>query len=183
MLAKKLFTLACATGILAWGACFLPPLPIRRPPPPRLDFQGIEVIQVEGTNLSPMHFVDPAELAVSVTKSLNARKNTTGVAAHIPLEGAYHDAVLQITVLGESANPLSTPSSSGTANWTWMVRVAGTLTRRDGVVVWRRTDLLEEVHHPFRGGDETSVRKDPILMNWLSSELGAKIAHEILYGS
>src|ERR1035438_9069294 len=97
MLEKKLLTLACAAGILACGACFLPPLPEHHRPPPlpaRLALAGIQSIRVSVTNTSESHHLDPSDLALAVTKSINELTNETGVSAYDQRYAG--DAVLEI---------------------------------------------------------------------------------------
>ena len=54
MFEKKMLTLCCAIGILAFGACFLPPLPQRQPPPPpiRSGLRGLSNVEVAVANQS-----------------------------------------------------------------------------------------------------------------------------------
>jgi len=47
MVEKKLLTLAGVVGILACGACFLPPLPQHEPPPPPALRAGAEETELE----------------------------------------------------------------------------------------------------------------------------------------
>ena len=183
MLAKKLVTLVCAAGILACGACFLPPLPQHPPPPPprKLDLQGIQSIRVEVTNASEFHHHDPSDLAQAVANAINWRTRETGVNAHIQKEAGDGDAVLAITVLSETATPETTPESDGSTRWSFIVETSATLTKLNGQRVWHETEVNFRVNRSFAQQDPALLWKEPTLAPWLSGALSQRVVYRMLY--
>jgi len=183
MIGKKLVTLACAAGILACGACFLPPLPQHQPPPPAIliDLQGIQSIHVEATNISPSRHLDPDDLAGEAARAINAQSGKAGVSAHAGKEQGDADAVLQITVVNEDVelNPQVTPRGSRGANF--YIKDSATLTRRNGVVLWRETEVRNLIFREISEAAGGEVWKDPAQMNGLDSVLGYKLVFRMFH--
>jgi hypothetical protein len=91
------------------------------------------------TNVSESRHLDPADLATAVVKEVNDRAKYTTMRAEVRKDGAMGDAVLNITLLSETALPVPTRSQSSSAQaerWTFQFTVSSTLTKTDGVVVW-----------------------------------------------
>jgi hypothetical protein len=184
MLEKKLVTLLCAAGILACGACFLPPLPQRPPPPPppHLDLQGIQSIRVEVTNNSESHHLDPSDLAQAVANSINWQGKETRVDVHVQKEACDDDAVLAIVIVNESA-ALGATAAKGDPNKEWLfeVKISATLTRKDGQVVWSETDSGPRFSRKLAQTDPAEVWNDPIVRNSLTLALGNRLVYRMLY--
>ena len=139
MLKKKLVTLACAVGILACGACFLPPLPehLPAPPPVQLELQGVHRIHVVVENASPAHHLDSDKLASWIAvraKSLGRSKKVTAFGGP---SAPDQDGELKVTVLSETATPAQNAKKDGSAEWTFQVNVSAELRNTAGVSVWR----------------------------------------------
>src|SRR5271170_4257207 len=134
MLTRKLLTLTFAVGTLAWGVCFLPPLPHRTPHPPpiHIDLKGIQSIRVVAKNSSDSQHLDPAILAREVANNPNLYIKETGVKAGTVKENGVEDAVLEITVLSENAAPVSPRPMSTIADWAFKIRISASLTKHDG---------------------------------------------------
>jgi hypothetical protein len=178
MVEKKLLTLACAAGILACGACFLPPLPEHQPPPlpPRLSLQGIQSIQVSVTNASESHHLNPTDLAQSVIQSINEQATETGVSAY---DQRYaRDAVLEIIVLSESA----TPSTTSDKKVSFMIGITATLTRQDGAVIWRETDAKYPFSYNLTSDRSADTWQNAFLRTWLTNMLGTRLVHRMFRG-
>jgi|ERR1035438_1476691 hypothetical protein len=178
MVEKKLITLACAIGILACGACFLPPLPEHRPPPPpplpqRLALAGIQSIRVSVTNTSELHRLNPSDLARAVTKSINEQVNETGVSAYDQRYAG--DAVLEIQVLSESSKPFP----SGQKGMVFEVTISATLTRKGGDVMWRETSVAYPIACFFAQADSSDVRNEPSVRNWVMSTLSNRLVNRM----
>ena len=98
MVEKKLLTAACAVGILACGACFLPPPNQPKPQlPPALASVHIISIQVEdgtGSNL-----FDPLMMSKAVASNFNHQWSEYPVRARALNAGGTGDATLRIVVL------------------------------------------------------------------------------------
>jgi hypothetical protein len=180
MFEKKLLTLAGAAGILACGACFLPPLPpLPRPPrPPHIYLQGIQNIRVEAANVSPAHHLDPSGLAQAVANSIELRARDTGVNAFAQNEAGAGDAVLEITVLGESV----TPSPTNGANISFLIDISATLTRQDGAVIWRETDARYPFSYSLTPDQSADAWQNASLRTWLTNVLGNRIVYRMFYG-
>jgi len=177
MIGKKFLTLACAAGILATGACFLPPLPEHHPtsPPPLIDLAGIKTIRVEVLNQATVPHLVPSEVAEGVATRLNNRRRETGARAVVQPGTGNEDAVLSITILSESAAEAGTATQAGTRRWSLRSWVSATLTRRDGKVVGQLTNTPYSTPFIFTEPDAADVWKDPsahlrftnMLSNWL----------------
>jgi hypothetical protein len=178
MVEKKLLTLACAVGILACGACFLPPLPEHQPPPPRIELQGIQSIRVAAANVSELHHIDPSALAKAVANSIELRARETGVNATAQGSAGPADAVLAITVLSESA----ILSLSSNKRLSLLINVSATLTRQDGAVIWRETDAAYQFSYSLRSDDSEDVWQSAFLRTWVTNMLSTRIVNRMFYG-
>ena len=178
MVKKKLVTLACAIGILACGACFLPPLPEHQPPPPRIELLGVQDIRVAAANVSELHHIDPSALAKAVANSIELRARETGVNASAQEgAGAAGDAVLAITVLDESA----TPSPSSNKRLSLLINVSATLTRQDGAVIWRETDAAYPFSYNLTSDHSEDAWQNAFLRTWLTNMLGTGLVHRMFH--
>lgn len=184
MLEKKLVTLVCAVGILACGACFLPPLPQHRPPPPPppiLDLQGIQSIRVEVTNNSASRHLDPSGLAQAVANAINWRTKDHGVSAHVQKEAGDGDAVLAVTVLSETATPETTAKNSGLTRWSFLVGTSASLTKLNGQRVWHETEVDSRFNRSFAQQDPGLLWNDPSVTPWLSGALSQRVVYRMFY--
>jgi hypothetical protein len=184
MLEKKLVTLGCAVGILACGACFLPPLPEHRPPPPpvHLDLQGIQRIRVEVSNNSESHHLDPNALAGWIEIRINTQARGAGVKAFSQKNPASADAdgVLQVTVHSETVAPERPESTGGDEQWNVQVNVSAVLTKKNGQVVWSESDGGYRFSRRDAGVDEAGILSRPDLQNWVSLAVGRRLVFRML---
>ncbi len=167
MVEKKLLTLVCVAGILACGACLLPPLPRHEPPPPpvRTGLNGVQSIQVVVTNASPSHHLDSAALARRIAETFNAQSWTTKVNAHVGKEPENEDAVLAVTVLSETVEPAKT------GRMTFLIKDSATLTRLDGALAWRETEVGNWISRDVVEQNQPDAWKLPGLVDGVSERL------------
>jgi hypothetical protein len=163
MLAEKLLTLACAVGILACGACFVPDLvdKAHRPPPPptplRINLQGIRSLRVIAVNASEPSRIDSATLAKSVAHSLNIQSKSTKAHAHRATPGDNADATLTISILSAVVEPASR-SEYRFANWKLSTHLSARLVRRDGQEIWSAADF-EDADPEVAKDEEDAIRQ------------------------
>jgi hypothetical protein len=186
MLSKKLLTLVCVLGILAFGGCiFIPSGPAPPPAPPRVSFNGIQMMEIAATNASESHHLDPADLAAAVVKEINDHTKYTTMKAEVQKGGAAGDAVLKITVLSETAVPVPpSPHSSSSAKagrWTFRFTVSSTLTKAGGEVVWSETDGTYPVFQPTKE-DPQDAWNDPKVRRSFISNVGSDLVIRMFYG-
>ena len=184
MLEKKLVTLGCAVGILACGACFLPPLPQHEPlpPPVRLDLKGIQRIRVEVSNNSESHHLDPNALAGWIEIRINTQARGAGVKAFSQKTpaSADADAVLQVTVLSETLAPDRPESTDGGEQWNVQVSLSAVLTKNDGQVVWRESNGDYRFLRSDARVDAADFWNGPGLKNWVTVETGWRLVARML---
>jgi hypothetical protein len=184
MLEKKLVTLGCAVGILACGACFLPPLPEHQPPPPpvHLDLQGIRRIRLEVSNASESHHLDPEALAGWIEIRINTQARGAGVKAFSEKNpaSADADAVLQVTVLSETVAPEQPKATRGDEQWNIQVSLSAVLTKKDGQMVWRESDGDYRFFRSDARGDTADTWNRPGLQNWVGVETGWRLVARML---
>jgi hypothetical protein len=179
MVEKKLLTLAGVVGILACGACFLPPLPQHKPTPPpiRNGFDGVQSIRVEVANASPSHHLDSADLSRKIADAINEQSLKTKVNAQVGKEAGGEDAVLAITVLSETAEQ----AKSG--RLTFDIKDSATLTRQDGALVWRETEadnwLMQSADNEAY---VAAAWKVPGFLNQADKELSDRMVSRMFYG-
>lgn len=138
---KKLVTAVCAAGILACGACFLPP-PRPAAPPLAPDLRASRRIRVEVANLSPTQHIPPPRLGRTIVGRMNDRLARAPIKARTNTDAQTGDAVLHIEILQESVASKSAPSyprQSGVV-FSFSVIFNGTLTAANGAVVWHVTN-------------------------------------------
>jgi hypothetical protein len=183
MLEKKILTVASAIGILACGACFLPPLPERKPPPPplRLNLDGIQSICVVATNSSGTHQLDPVELAQGVAHAINSRAWKDGINAFAGKEDGNADAVLRITILNETVDAKGPASQANPGSMTFSVKDTATLTRRDGLVVWSETESENSILRHVRHASPTDASNDTVAISSVISAVGNRIVIRMFY--
>jgi hypothetical protein len=182
MLEKKLVTLACAGGILACGACFLPPLPEHKPPPPpvRLDLQGIRRIRVDVKNQSVSHHLDPLELATRVANEVTAQGRRVGVTAYAGDSLGDEDGVLQVVVLSENGTQGKKLSNWNGVEWSFDLNISAVLTKKAGQVVWRESDGDYRFSNNFAQEDEADLWKEPLLLDRLTGDVGIRLVTRML---
>jgi hypothetical protein len=186
MIEKKLVTLGCAVGILACGACFLPPLPERKPPPPPvlLDFKGIQKIRLEVSNASESHHLDPEALAGWIEFRIDSDARRAGVKAFSQKNpaSANADGVLKVNIVSETAAPQQGGASVAGEDWTFQIRLSAVLTKKDGEVVWSEPDgdyRFSERHAATSAGD---ILIYPEVRNWLTLGIGRQLVWRMLNG-
>jgi hypothetical protein len=175
MLKKKLLTLACAAGVLACGACFLPPAPYR--PPPGLDLHGVQRIRVEAENVSESHHLGPSGVASAVATSINWLAGETRVAASSQNEAGVAQSVLHVSVLSESMLPYR----SGEKRLSFQIKISATLTKPNGTLAWRETGAVYSTTYHGPSESTADAWEDPNVQRWVNAEVGSKLANSIFY--
>ena len=129
MLEKKLLTLACVAGILACGACFLPPLPEHVPPPPpvQLELNGIRRIHVVVENASPTRHLDADKLGSWIAVKTGTQGRRVKLTAFSGPKAADQDGELKVAVLSESATPGTGVTKNGMVEWRFALSVTAEL--------------------------------------------------------
>jgi hypothetical protein len=138
---KKLLAVACALGILACGACFLPP-PRPTAPPLAPDLRASRRIRVEVANLSPTQHIPPQRFSRTLVERMNDRLARAVIKARTNTDAQTGDAVLHIEILQESVASKSAPSYPRQSGVVFSLSVIfnGTLTAANGAVVWHVTN-------------------------------------------
>lgn len=138
---KKLFTAACAAGILACGACFLPP-PRPAAPPLAPDLRASRRIRVEVANVSPTQHTPPPRFSRTLVEQMNYRLARANIKARTNTDAQAGDAVLHIEILQESVTSKPAPSFPRQAGvvFNFSVIFNGTLTAANGAVIWHVTN-------------------------------------------
>jgi hypothetical protein len=181
MLKRKVVTLACAAGILATGACFLPPLPDRKPPAPpiALDLQGVKSIGVQVVDKSAVQRVSSSALAGAIALRLATEGRRADLAVFRGETLKEHDALLEVTILNVSAVPVANSSGSGMV-WDLDASVSAVLARNGGKVIWQETG---DYHTRYETGQESEGdlwKDDAILKSRLSQEIANKLVFRLL---
>ncbi len=163
MLEKKLLTLACAIGILAFGACFLPPLPQPKASPPPV-LASVHLIAVQVEDGTEGNLFDPLIMSKATARNFNELWKEFPLRAEAFSDGEASDAVLRITVLHKTAS--CAPQSKGKQFCSFEMIASFALTAADGRTlqsrpqesskfgVWYEGDSLPENlnANPFRQG-------------------------------
>jgi len=183
MLGKKLVTLAGAVGSLACGACFLPPLPQRKPPPPppiHTELQGIHQIRVVVTNASSAHHLDAAQVSQWVADQITAQAPGTATTGFSAQQAGNEDAVLEVTILSESATPAEATTPEGKQRWELRLNLTAVLTRNDGRVVWRESDENYTASRALAKEPEPDVWNEPVVQGWLTRGVGNRLVYRMV---
>jgi hypothetical protein len=134
MIAKKLVTLAGAVGILACGACFLPPLPQHNPPPPLSPaLASVHSIAIQVENGTADNFFDPLMMSKATAANFNRLWKEYRVRAEAFNAGEPNDAVLRIIVVRKTTS--CTPENKGIQFCSFEVIASFTFTAADGRVL------------------------------------------------
>jgi hypothetical protein len=184
MLVKKVLIVFCAAGILAIGACFLPPpLPPQLPPPPlpHRDLQGIHRIRVVVEDRSPSRHLDALTLADAVTEGINLRSRNSKVKASVYQGFRLPDAVLKITIFSQSAVAKPSPQLTGLENWPIHIDYSTTLTRPDGQILWQEDHFVTRLSRSLRARGSDPAGSEPRVQYMTMSDLGSDLALRIFY--
>jgi hypothetical protein len=178
---KKLLMLAGMAGILACGACFLPPLPEHKPAPPliRIGLDGVQSIRVEVANAAPSHHLDPRALEQRIAEAINEQSWKTKVNAHVGKEAGDGDAVLVITVLSET---VATRPVEKTERMTFLVKDSATLTRLDGTLVWRENEAENWIERNIAEENAADAWNKPGLANDVDKALSDRLVFRLFHG-
>ncbi len=183
---KKLLTIACVVGILACGACFLPPIkttPTYPPAPLRDELRGIRAIRVVVDDASQLHLVDPRQLEGRIDADIDSRQDQTHISAVFRAAPRPKDAVLRITLLDESATPQPPASNQSAPLWQLRLTVDAKLTGPDGKVLWQQQKVTYSHNESIQTNDPVEAWKDPEASHWLSAECGNQLLGAMFYGN
>jgi hypothetical protein len=163
MLRKKLLTIAGVVGILACGACFLPP--IRQgpptPPPPRpiqvpKDVRTVRVVVTD--NSIPAH-IDAQAMANFVANFINVTHSGQGVSAHAGTQPG--DADLEIAIADENAILVREWPSDGTESWSFSFILTAELVRNGNKVVGKKRNVPIQIPLVLRPNHPADVWSIP----------------------
>jgi hypothetical protein len=134
---RKLLTVACALGVLACGACFLPPL--REPPPPLPpSLAAVRTIAVQIEDSSAHDLIHEAPMSAAVASNFNRLWAEFPVRALPYVEAGRYDAVLKVTIIQKTVSGGST--SHGNQLWTFEILASLALTASDGRILQSETN-------------------------------------------
>lgn len=191
MLRKKLLTVACVVGILACGACFLPPGdngPSYPPPPPpsapqlRTELHGVKAIRVVVDDATEAHFLDASQVARAVSAHLLEQASQS----HISLEKGETlqpgDALLRIILQSTTAVPHNPVAGNPARVWQFHLIYTATLTDASGKTVWQRKEQPYAHMYELQVNDPADVWTTPEVQGRFPNAFGSNVVHEMLYG-
>lgn len=184
MLEKKLLTLAAIAGILACGACFLPPLPQRPPPPPpRFPFrlEGVRKIGVQVVRGSESVHLDPVDLGTEIARAINFNSQRTVATALAGTEVNKADAVLRVTILSEAVQQRRQATETSFGYLTLYIQDTATLTKQNGDVVWSETAFGNSVSLYIHDNEPDDGWKDPVALKRVAHTLSDRIVFRMFH--
>ena len=182
---KRVLTIACTTGILVSGACFLPPPRRTLPPPPtpHLDLRGSQSIRVVITNESKTHNVDPDELRRWFVSAINESRYSGIPKARLDAVAKPHEAVLKISLTNEDASHEANTDPKGYTQWTWKVDINATLTAADGSIVWSQAGTQYQSHRLSSLSNGKDAWNDIPARNQLNYAISRSLVKQLLLGA
>jgi hypothetical protein len=185
MLREKLLTIACAVGILACGACFLPPIdspPHPTAPPLREALRGIKTIRVVVDDASEAHTLDPSELASCIAGALRSRVWRTHVELEDQETPQAGDAVLHIKLIKVTST--TDPGTNEMARlWFLEVALSATLIDAHGQTIWQQNHPPYDLRIDSQSDNPTAVWKEPQVRAWLSYGVSDNVLDKMFYGN
>jgi hypothetical protein len=145
-----------------------------------LDLQGIRSIGVEVTNTTPARHIETSELARSVALQIKNQGRRANVTAFPFSNTGGEDAILQVSVLSESATPASNPSNGRSVRWDFQISVSAVLTRKEGTVVWHEKDGTYRFSQNFKPEDEVRLWNEPVVRDFLLTEASSRLVSRML---
>lgn len=149
MLKKKLLTIAGVVGILACGACFLPPIhngPPAPPPPPPIQIpKDIHTVRVVVTDNSIPAHIDTQAMANSVAKYINLLNSRNGISAHAGGDPAAADLIIALS--NETGTLKQVEPSDSSESWLYEFTFSESLKKADGEILKQRTNLPVRVSY------------------------------------
>jgi hypothetical protein len=184
MQGKKYLTIACAAGILASGACLLPPPRQTLPPPPllRIDLRGVQSIRVAVTNNSETRHIDADELARWIVVEINTHKDSGTPKARLKGTERPNEAILRVTLLGETANGTSI-NVHGYAEHMWTVNIDAVLTAGDGTVIWRQANRSYQSKGSFPVSASDDGWRNPSIRDRIGYDISQSLVKQMLFGA
>jgi hypothetical protein len=167
MVRKKLLTLLSVVGLLACGACFLPP-PHSQPPTPPPYLRGVDGIFLEVTDSSDPHKIDTDQLGRWTAASINARNQGRNPRVYSGGQPKAGDAELHVSIGDEGAASKPEPQSPQT-RWTFTVSIAATLTAADGAVLWQKSSRQFHLNRRLLASTPELAWQSPAVAVWLRS--------------
>lgn len=180
MLEKKLLTLACAIGILAFGACFLPPIYHNPPAPPpslRPELSHIRTLHVRVTEASQPGHIDTDRVAKSISEEVKLL--TDGYIVVTPASSTA-DAVLDVTVTQENASAQTVNPASGNTIWLFEINFSSSLTTVYGAVPWKSVDDRVHFAQAISPHHSQDIWKERIIRREAPDALAARVAAQLL---
>jgi hypothetical protein len=163
MLKKKLLTIAGVVGILACGACFLPPIhngpPSPPPPLPLPQLHGIRTVRVIVTDNSIPAHIDTQFMAIAVVKYINLLSANDGIAAHAGGDPA--DADLTIAISNERAALKQVEPFDGSESWLFEFTFSESLKNANGMILKQRSNIPVRVTYTLQAKHSADVWNVP----------------------
>lgn len=172
---KKLLTMASAVGLLASGACFLPP-----PRRPRIHPHVINSVLVKVTDASGSPLLDKDQFGRWIADAINAQSQGQGPSARFGGAAKPGDVVLEVELAQELAK--SKPIESGLFEWHFDLLTSLTLSAPNGAAL---SGLPARLHHwrgPLPVSSPELAWRDPALRVWLdrvANEIAEEFLHDI----
>jgi hypothetical protein len=133
---KKLLTLGCAAGILACGACFLPP-PHEPPPPLPPNLAAVHTIAIQVEDTTTENRLDPVPMSEATARNFNRLWADFRVRAKPFGAESKSDSVLRITVRRKTE---SCSLSGGKMFCSYEMIASFTVTAADGSVLQNKAE-------------------------------------------
>lgn len=186
MVRKQLLTVGCVLGILACGACFLPPIkttPTYPPAPLREELHGIKAIRVVVDDASATHFVDASQVAACVTQNLDGRAGRTHIRSDNRETPRAGNALLRITIKNVTTTENQYAQQGAAKRWSLGVTIDATLSDADGKTLWEQKDQTYRDDDSFESDDPATIWKTSRALNWLSGRFSDQILGAMFYGN
>jgi hypothetical protein len=186
MLEKKLLTVAGVIGILACGACFLPPIkntPNYPPPPLRDSLKGIRTIDLFLDDSSDSHQVNRIKAAALLCNNIDSRKDQTRIHCDFRDTPRPKDAVLRITLVKESATAHLPDSSQAAPRWVLALTINATLTGPDGQILWQEQNVTYNDSESIETNDPATAWESARVLDWLGGGFSDKLLGAMFYGN
>lgn len=176
-------TVVCAIGILACGACFLPPPRQTLPPPPRIDLRGSRDISVVVTNVSETHHIDADAFGRWIADAINEDSGPSGPKAHGGGKPNPGEAVLQISIKKESAESRTDTIPPALSVWTLSTTIDAMLLAADGTVVLHLSNDEYRSNARRRASDSQDIWRSQTVESWLRYYVARNFAPKVLFGN